>query len=645
MSPVTQDIQLAPNAWLKEMAKLRPAKWNSRRSIRATTAIVLPMLIGYFTGTLAITMWISMGAMFPSIGERDAPYSFTIRKILISAPIGASGFLMGYLGIWLDQWLAVVLIMSLVSFICAIASSYSATVSIGCLQFLVMAAVSLGNPEIATFWKSSLLLLGGACFYLFLIVLEKWLAPHQIRKDAITSVLQALIDICDKKMAGQPLDEARLNFNIQYQALYTLMLQSRYQALGHNPFIDQTAKIVQNLDNLFAALIANSHPEQLTKLKSYLCSIKQAFFAGDESPSLDTADIAFLAPINDLTLALWGNSGFTAKPSATPKQRFDLAIALQKLTPGRATLFSAAALTLCTFLGYSIRWIDHVSHWYWVPMTVAIVMKPELGSIFVRAVQRTVGTAAGVMVGGIVLALLPVGIPFIAVIALITFVLPWLAQRNYALTAFAITPLVLVLIDFLTPGANPINFAALRLVDTLIGCAIVLFFGYLLWPKRHTNELTDAMNGITHCLAHYLELVLANPHSPAEPYLSEARRNAYGQIVDMRAALQKSMAEPPPAGYEAAAWFPLVACAARLCDAITVYSVSASQEPDPSQWQWLLQIPKCIAGLAPLPPFTLPANSNPTPETLLIASIRKETHTRESLYDRSEPSAVSTASS
>lgn len=184
------------------------------------------------------------------------------------------------------------------------------------------------------------------------------------------------------------------------------------------------------------------------------------------------------------------------------------------------------------------------------------------------------------MYWGLLLALVPVGPLFILIIAAITFVLPWLAPRNYALTAFAITPLVLVLIDFLSPARSGMQYADLRLLDTLMGCAIVLLFGYLLRPRRHASELQESMAQARQAIAHYLQLVLDHRLQPESADVSEARRAAYGKLVDMRAALQKSMAEPPPAGYEAAAWFPLVACAARLCDAITVYSASASAQPD-----------------------------------------------------------------
>jgi uncharacterized membrane protein YccC len=36
---------------------------------------------------------------------------------------------------------------------------------------------------------------------------------------------------------------------------------------------------------------------------------------------------------------------------------------------------------------------------YWVPLTVAIVLKPDYGSVFARAVQRGIGTMVGAVVG------------------------------------------------------------------------------------------------------------------------------------------------------------------------------------------------------------------------------------------------------
>src|SRR5690606_16331336 len=140
-------------------------------------------------------------------------------------------------------------------------------------------------------------------------------------------------------------------------------------------------------------------------------------------------------------------------------------------------------------------------------------------------------------------------------------------------------------------------------------------------------------------IADYLKLVLAHRLNPESTPLVEARRSAYSNLVDMRSTLQKSMAEPPPAGMEAAAWFPLVVCAARLCDAITAYSGCASAQPDPQEWAWLQQMPQAIEGLEHLPALPDDALARDTPEAHLIASIHKEAEMRERLYERTTRSA------
>ncbi|MVW78805.1 FUSC family protein [Bordetella sp. 02P26C-1] len=638
--PDTQkdEVSLSPSSWLREVARLNPASWNISRCSRAALAVCLPMAVGHYTDTLMYTLWISLGSLFPAIGERDAPYSATFRKILTAAPIGAAGFMAGYLQTMGLPWTGIVLIMSVIGFLLSIASSYSAAISIGSLQFMIMAAVALGNPEIQHFWMSSLLVISGALFAMFLLLLEKWFRPHHPRRDAIVQVLQALSAICKQKLAHGDIEAARLQYNIKYEALYTFMLQARYRAVGRNQVVDQTAAIVQSLDRLFAALMARQSVDHLERLQPILQDITDAVLHERRYTGHHTEGCEFARELDDLIEALWDAKAVPeatgARARATPKQSLQLRLLLQKLTPGRSTVQAAIKLMLCTALGYSVHYFDDISHWYWVPMTVAIVMKPELGSIFVRAVQRMLGTAVGVVVGGLLLAYVPVGPVFILLIGAITFTLPWLAQRSYALTSFAVTPLVLVLIDFLAPERQGIDYAMLRLIDTLAGCAIVLVFGYLLWPRRHFSELDQALTDARKAIAQYLSQALANRSQPEVAQLSDARRAAYSKLVDMRAALQRSLAEPPPAGYEAAAWFPLVACAARLCDAITVYSASASHNPDPQEAAWLEQMPDAIEGLKDLPALPDDVLDRDTPEARLIASIYKETGVREQLYER-----------
>jgi uncharacterized membrane protein YccC len=113
-----------------------------------------------------------------------------------------------------------------------------------------------------------------------------------------------------------------------------------------------------------------------------------------------------------------------------------------------------------------------------------------------------------------------------------------------------------------------------RLLATVVGGVICLIFGYYIWPRAHASELANQFDAALSATSDYLLASLSDPPPEGMSVIS-AEREAYAQLSDLRAALGNSMAEPPPAGKEAAAWFPLVAAAERLCDRITVAEQTA----------------------------------------------------------------------
>ncbi|MCK9509671.1 MAG: FUSC family protein [Pigmentiphaga sp.] len=614
-----------PNSWLRELSHLNPARWRWGRSLRAALGIGLPLAIGLATHTLEYTLWIAMGTLFQSVGERDGPYQAIFRKILVSAPLGAAGYLLGYLsGL---PWGLLIAIMVLVAFLSGIISTYSSALSTGALQFLVMGAVAIGNPEIGQFWHASLLLLTGTVLYAAMLGVEILIYPQRPQREMTASLVRALSELARSRAEGKTFEAQRRQVTTHQSALYSLLMQIRYHAAGRNQHLESTAAVLQRFDVLFPLLLSVSEAPELRAAADALDGMAAAFSAGRKRPAPavahDTTPLGrAVAGLGD---ALWGDpaalpSLATARPAARESR---LAIHLDRLNPGRNAVLSAMALALCTGIGYSLHWVDGKSHWYWVPMTIAIVMKPDLGSIFARAIHRSVGTIGGVAIGATLLTVVPVGPAFILLISLIALFLPWASQRSYALSALTLTPLVLILIDFVSPEAAGVHYATLRLVDTLLGSAITLVFGYLIWPKRHARELNQALRGARQAIAAYLRAVVP---SAAAAKAGLCRRAAYGQLADMRAALQKSLAEPPPAGREAAAWFPLVTGAERMCDAITAYSTVASPQPDAGEAAALARLASLIdhdGRPAPGDLPRLPAASD-SPEARLLERLDEE---------------------
>ena len=93
-------------------------------------------------------------------------------------------------------------------------------------------------------------------------------------------------------------------------------------------------------------------------------------------------------------------------------------------------------------------------------------------------------------------------IPFAVLAAL----LPYGRSRNYGLLATFLTPLVVVLIDLLTPAGW--RLAEDRLIDTLIGCAIVLLIGYAPWPMSWYAHLPQQYAQTVLDVRRYLEEAL-----------------------------------------------------------------------------------------------------------------------------------------
>ncbi len=126
---------------------------------------------------------------------------------------------------------------------------------------------------------------------------------------------------------------------------------------------------------------------------------------------------------------------------------------------------------------------------FWIMLTIFIVLQPDPASSWHKALSRS----AGVMIGAVLVAGLGQFLPAEAIIGLGVLTLcaglVWM-QRSYTVFAAGISFLVVAIF-----GASQnqfVNWAALRIVDTLIGAAIALLVGYILFPDRRWDGKPEA---------------------------------------------------------------------------------------------------------------------------------------------------------
>ena len=207
---------------------------------------------------------------------------------------------------------------------------------------------------------------------------------------------------------------------------------------------------------------------------------------------------------------------------------------------------------------------------------MAISLKPDLGPVAVRALQRRVGTVAGVILGVAALKTGLAGVALVGFLAALAAALPWARQLAYAALVLAMTPIVLVLLDLIGPVSSLSVYGDPRIVDTFVGAGIVLVFGYYLWPHARRRDFAalfgDAMDGV----AAFLESV---PSGDADRAV-EARHRAFRKLGQLHATLRQSLAEPPPVGREAFAGLRIIAAAERLCDGVgALRAASVAEDP------------------------------------------------------------------
>lgn len=174
---------------------------------------------------------------------------------------------------------------------------------------------------------------------------------------------------------------------------------------------------------------------------------------------------------------------------------------------------------------------------YWLPMSVAFILRPDLGPVMRRALARTIGTLAGVAIAALVALSGNSEVLLIALSCAMAAAVPWAAQRSHALTVMVFTPIVFAFIGAV--GSQQALFGA-RIVDTSLAALIVLSLDYVLWlhaPSLRPRQLVDVARQAT--LRYQDTSVDSNllaRHS--------LRRNALRAVTRARSSIDQADSEP-----------------------------------------------------------------------------------------------------
>lgn len=181
---------------------------------------------------------------------------------------------------------------------------------------------------------------------------------------------------------------------------------------------------------------------------------------------------------------------------------------------------------------------------YWVPLTVAVVLKGDFGSLFTRGAGRVVGTCVGATGAGLLIAGLH---PDRAGTAVAVGLTAWGAytffQSSFAIASTFVAAIVLLLLSI--TQINTTTTALDRLLDTGLGGVIALT-AYLVWPTWSSGQARRAVARLVTAQRTYLAAVpsvaLGHEHSPSQ--LTALARQVRLAWTEAQATIARSLAEP-----------------------------------------------------------------------------------------------------
>ncbi|MGW2644218.1 FUSC family protein [Streptomyces sp. NPDC001393] len=575
-------IGLTPPDWLVRNLRPQQAPVNKAAAARAAVAMALPLAIGLATGYPAYGALASMGALSGVIGDTADAYRMRILNIAVPQLFGAVGVTLGTL-VYGHGWYAVAVVTG-IALLSGMISTIGAVASVSGLLLLLNCVVGAGLPLPHPWWLAPALMTGGGLLVLLLALLAWPLRSGVPERAAVAATYRTVATLLAVSGTDRTegYDEARHAVTQSLNQSYDLILARRARHHGRSReltrLLAQLNAITPVMEAAPAAHLARRPlPDRIPEAVHHLA---RAVETGRTDPVALDLPVPTTETARAVDHALRHTAEVVTTPDVDPRGIDDrlgrpATLGIRTARAARNVVLSANSwryglrLAVCIGIAQALVSLIPVPRSYWVALTITFVLKPDFGSVFSRALLRALGTVAGLVIAAVVLAEVPLGWWDVLAMLLLAPLIPALTPRGYGYQTAAITPVILLLSDILNHQGTALLLP--RLTDSLLGCAIALTAGYLLWPESWRTRVGDRLADAVADTARYVETAFAPDGDPAAR--ARMRRRLYRDLSVIRTEFQRALTEPPPTGRRAAAWWPLVVAVERIVDATTAARV------------------------------------------------------------------------
>jgi uncharacterized membrane protein YccC len=543
--------------------------------VRAALAICVPLAAGLLGHELALGLLPAIGGLIAVTVDTGGPYLARVKRVGSATVFGGAVGLTIGTAIHGRGWIAVVVLV-VIAGVSVVVSEIGGIGSVTGLQLLVYTALGFGPlGGLRPWWSGPAEFLIGVAWAMILIVPGWLLYPRAAEQHAVAAVYRAqAARLRAVGTGGYP--AARRAVTAAMAQAYDQLLATRSSMSGSDPRLMRLIALLNHTHAVSEAapalnLEGAAPPPGVT---AAVDAIADSIEYGSPPPTVpppwgdSPGAQALCEALAGAVRLLRGKPapGGPLVPQASRRQRLDGLI--DKIRAGRAVRMFAVRLMASIGVAAVVSEVLPLQRSYWVVLTVAIVLKPDLGSVFARGLQRGIGTVVGAVLGAVILALVPYGPWLLIPMAVLAALLPYGRVLNYGLMSTFLTPLVVVLIDLLDRGGW--HLAEARLVDTLLGCAIALLVGYAPWPSSWQAHLPGRFaDAVAHVSGFTDSVLVQRVTDRARP-----RRQTYRELSDLRAEFQRTLSEPRSVSSRATAWWPALVGLEQVMDAVTATAVA-----------------------------------------------------------------------
>ena len=539
--------------------------------LRNTAAVVLPLGIGMATGHTAIGLGVGAGALNTMFSDQPGPYRQRAWRLLWAALAAAVASLCGMLiGDQLWPMLISTLAFGFVGGLMVVFGVDVARVGMTSMILLVVTA-STPTPNLAdAFGGAALIFSGGILLALFSVAawpLQRYrperhalaevfrglarLARRPARDDSEVPELSEAMNALQQTLLGRHHARGRameafgvlLELTERIRLELTAIAQLHADAALHAPFRRAAAKVMTAVAD---ALDEGDTPDAAERALLLLYAAERNVLdarhehADELRAHIHALSGQLAAVVRNANWAgsrgeLRANAAELPLPAAL-RGHSPLATLRASLTPHSVAFRHAVRTAGCFSIALLLSRQLALPHGYWLPMTVAIVLRPDFAATFNFGLLRVVGTILGLLLTTALLHLAP-NEPWVhlALMAVLCMGFRYLATAHYGIAVAALTGTVVILLSF--EGVDSASAVVDRVINTALGSAMALL-AYIAWPTWERTRARTALADMLDAYAHYLQALTLpeqrSVHREARTAARTARTNALASLERMR---------------------------------------------------------------------------------------------------------------